>query len=71
MLIKRQFYFAFVAVLVSLIIAMTMIVFMHVRLQRMEEVRTVVGLRDPRAAGVTHAAGAGGDPRRPRRARAL
>jgi signal transduction histidine kinase len=39
-LIKRQFYFAFAAVLASLIGAMGLMIVMHVRLQRMEEVRT-------------------------------
>jgi signal transduction histidine kinase len=38
-LIKRQFYFAFVAVILSLIGATAILVFMHMRLQRMEVIR--------------------------------
>jgi len=38
-LIKRQFYYAFAAVLASLIAAMAMMIFMHVRLQQMERAR--------------------------------
>jgi signal transduction histidine kinase len=38
-LIKRQFHFAFAAVIASLAAAMLMMLFMHVRLQRMEEIR--------------------------------
>ncbi|HUS36141.1 MAG TPA: ATP-binding protein [Verrucomicrobiae bacterium] len=39
MLIKRQFYFAFAAVILALIAATAILVFMHMRLQRMEEIR--------------------------------
>lgn len=39
MLIRRQFYFAFAAVLASLLAAIAMMVFMHLSLQRMEEIR--------------------------------
>lgn len=39
MLIKRQFHFAFVAVILSLVAATGILVFMHLRLQRMEEIR--------------------------------
>jgi signal transduction histidine kinase len=38
-LIKRQFYFAFAAVILSLIAATAILVFMHMRLQRMEQIR--------------------------------
>ena len=39
MLIKRQFYFAFAAVVLSLVTAAGILIFMHRQLQRMEEVR--------------------------------
>ena len=39
MLIKRQFYFAFAAVLAALITAMGMMIFMHIRLGQMEAAR--------------------------------
>jgi signal transduction histidine kinase len=39
-LIKRQFYFAFAAVILALMAATAILVVMHMRLQRMEEIRT-------------------------------
>jgi signal transduction histidine kinase len=39
-LIKRQFHFAFAAVILSLVAATAILIFMHMRLQRMEAIRT-------------------------------
>ena len=40
MLIKRQFHFAFAAVILSLVAATAILIVMHMRLQRMEDIRT-------------------------------